>query len=245
MRPMNTERRAAIVLMSWVGLGAIVSILLAWFLGNLRGSYRGLVQVGATAQCDGNKWYVIDVLSHRGLTLVVSRAAQDEKIAREAVQIRRADFARQGPIGLWGKARWITEAAPPPWSGPFRPLIGSAPRAQVAQGWPMRCLRCDISMQEEPYRLFNPRNRRVLICSVVLPCGLFVNALLFGISLMMIWRLIIFVRFYRRRRKDQCVACGYSLEGLEGSWHCPECGAHARSGSDMAKSSGSFRLRSR
>jgi hypothetical protein len=53
--------------------------------------------------------------------------------------------------------------------------------------------------------------------------GAILNSLFYGAILFGLWRAIVVLRRRRRLRRNQCVACAYSLDGIA-SPACPECG---------------------
>lgn len=81
------------------------------------------------------------------------------------------------------------------------------------------------SPNPEPYsspyiNAFGPLARFALPLFPLWP-GFALNTLLFAATLAVLWHVPVGVRRMSRWRAGRCLACGYSIEGLD---TCPECG---------------------
>jgi hypothetical protein len=59
----------------------------------------------------------------------------------------------------------------------------------------------------------------------VLPVGLVVDALVFGLPVPVVASGLAALRRCRRRRRGLCAGCGYNRKGLAEGAVCPECGS--------------------
>jgi hypothetical protein len=113
---------------------------------------------------------------------------------------------------------------------------------RLSAGWPMACLRAVRWETTNPWHmppaatwkgavaapvmLRGPRRYPVEGVLLIAPAwpGLAIDSLVFGAILWgALFGRVALVQAFRRRR-GQCVVCGYDLAGLRPDTHCPECG---------------------
>lgn len=147
---------------------------------------------------------------------------------------------------------WIRDRLPGWAAAPrFDAYIGNLGSAGATRtyGWPMRCTRSTsmaavnvhfdavapivyppyVSMEERsqgsggPLLMTGPLGVSVFSYGVR-PLGLLVNSVFYGVIVRVAFFVLFEYRALMRRRRGECVRCGYSLAGLQAT-ACPECGA--------------------
>ncbi len=223
------RRRILVLLPLYLGVGAALSVWVAWNRPFDSGKGQAVVRV---EEHDGQCWATIYfVYGCRSSVLVTTSRARNgtDEVRDRLVDTVSGSFEYRDdmPIPSWAPKPWEMFADVPSAS-----LQGYS-ETQEALGWPMRCVTGGKrSSKSDPSPRLNgewgviPWRPHPPIRPI--PLGMLVDASLFGLavwpihqSLAWVWR---WWRVHFRTVNQLCTKCGYDRRGLAADAKCPECG---------------------
>ncbi len=215
-----------IKLVVFVLLGAVVNVAVAW----------------------GCAWWIDTIRAPYGKDLDSPAEYRDVAVEfdRGWIDIRHYEFAgysmyQTERISLDAGATWLDcseamrLAGLPHWGNPnLSPFpIDRIPELHELYGWPLYSLECECDQTGETSWSIKVAETRTTIGGYwhvpkVLPLrpifpGFLINTLFYGVILWLLWSAPFATRRLIRKRRGQCVRCGYDLTGA-GHVVCPECG---------------------
>ena len=147
------------------------------------------------------------VIERHGIGLTLSTIGTDDPALEHSVLHIRAGW----PWPCLEGFRWKSQTFAPDTTLPGNPLMNTGRGIIYDHVALIRRNQVPIITLERP---------KLIPFGTIIP-GLILNSLLYGLILMLLWKVFHEYRRRRLRRADRCHACGYQLKDLP---RCPECG---------------------